>query len=76
MKNTGATLTRALTGKIMEGEIPWQRESMVGQPQGHITAANSIGNAMFNGVEAIYGGRFVQNIVARKGKGSWIISKS
>ncbi|KAF8185676.1 hypothetical protein BJ912DRAFT_1043333 [Pholiota molesta] len=52
----------------MEREIPWQRESMVGQPQGHITDANSIGNAMFNGNMAIYGGRFVQNIVARRDK--------
>jgi hypothetical protein len=60
----------------MEREIPLQRESMVGQPQGHITDANSIGNAMFNGNMAIYGGRFVQNNVARRDKGSWIISKS
>ncbi|KAF8177449.1 hypothetical protein BJ912DRAFT_678905 [Pholiota molesta] len=52
----------------MEGEIPWQRESTVGQPQGHITDGNSIGNAMFNGNMAIYGGRFVQNNVARRDK--------
>ncbi|KAF8185689.1 hypothetical protein BJ912DRAFT_479387 [Pholiota molesta] len=52
----------------MEREIPLQRERMVGEPQGHITDANSIGNAMFNGNMAIYGGRFVQNNVARRDK--------
>jgi hypothetical protein len=56
----------------MERDKPLQRASMVGQPQEHITGANSFGNAMFSGVEnmAIYGGRFVQNNVAKRERGS------
>jgi hypothetical protein len=61
----------------MEREWQLEQETMVGEPPGHITGANPVGNALFSGVEnmTIYGGRFVQSNVTKRDKGSWIVSK-